>query len=153
MREETYVAFLLPMRLFTGWLFVTDALGKLTTGWILQNRLQSTLEQWIREGKPYEFFLPFLHKTVLPNASLFGWAIGAGELLIGAALMVGLFSRISALFGLALVVGYLLAHGDAVGPNSSVLLAVILFTFVLASPGRVLGLDAMLRGKIPRFLR
>ena len=37
-------------------------------------------------------------------------------------------------------------------PGNALLMAAIMFTFVLAPPGRVMGLDAALRARLPRWM-
>jgi thiosulfate dehydrogenase [quinone] large subunit len=74
------------------------------------------------------------------------------ELLVGAALLAGLFTRVAAAWGLFLVTFYLLARGDGAEPNPTAPFLVILVTLMLTHTGRALGLDAALGEKFPRWL-
>jgi thiosulfate dehydrogenase [quinone] large subunit len=152
MDEQTRIAFLLPLRLFCGWVFLNAGLGKLAGGWLVKPELTTTLLGWIREGKPYSFYVPFLRAVVLPHAHGFAYLISFGELLVGAALLAGLFSRLAAFGGLLLVFNFLLARGDGIGVNGTMPFVVMTLTLMLTGPGRSLGLDAALRGRLPRWL-
>jgi uncharacterized membrane protein YphA (DoxX/SURF4 family) len=70
-----------------------------------------------------------------------------GEITVGVCLLLGLCTRISAMVGLFIVVNYFLSiglpHGGAAMANQQIFL-IILTIFVLANPGRTLGLDGLL---------
>ncbi|HZS41936.1 MAG TPA: DoxX family protein [Polyangia bacterium] len=152
MREQTWVAALVPMRIVTGWLFLMASLQKLMGHWLDEPKLQGILEGWIKEGRPYGFYAPFLAHVALPHAKLFSCLIVGGELSVGAALLAGLFTRPACTGGLLLVLNIFLGHGDGLSLNATALSLLILFTLLLTHPGRTLGLDAALRGKVPRWL-
>ena len=61
-------------------------------------------------------------------------------------------SRWAALGGLILTLNYMLARGDGIGPNPTSPFVAICFTLMLTQPGRALGIDAALRGKVPSWL-
>lgn len=146
------IAYLLPLRLFAGWVFLMEALGKLTSGWIPGGKLAVIVGGWLREGKPYSFYAPFLRDVVLPNAHGFSVTVVGGEMLVGSALLAGLFSRWAALGGLLLSLNYMLGRGDGIGPNPTAPFVAICLTLMLTQPGRALGIDAALRGKVPQWL-
>ncbi len=152
MREQTSVAALLPLRLVTGWIFLMEALSKLMGRWLVEPRLQPILDGWIHEGKTYSFYLPFLRGVVLPHVKLFSTLVVAGELTVGAALLAGLFTRWASAAGLFLVLNFMLARGDRIAPNPTAPMVLICLTLLLTPSGRTLGLDAALRGKLPRWL-
>jgi thiosulfate dehydrogenase [quinone] large subunit len=152
MRERILVVTVLPLRLFAGWVFLMEALSKLSTGWVQGGKLATLVGGWLQSGKSYGFYAPFLRTVVLPHASLFGWLVAGGELLVGAALLAGLFARWAALGGLVLTLNYLLARGDGAGANPTAPFVAICLTLLWAHPGRALGLDAALRGKVPDWL-
>jgi thiosulfate dehydrogenase [quinone] large subunit len=150
MREPSY-AFLLPIRLFAGWVFLTESLAKLSGDWVAQKKLTLIVGGWLREGKTYAFYVPFLREVVLPHADTFAWAIIAGELLVGAALLAGLFTRLAAFGGVLLVGNFMLARGDGAAPNQTAPFVAMLLTLMLTHAGRTLGLDVALRGKVPAW--
>ena len=63
----------------------------------------------------------------LPNAALFSYMVAFGELLIGVALIVGLFTRFSALMGVVMNLAYLFAGTTSTNPQ----LLVVGLTIVL----------------------
>jgi thiosulfate dehydrogenase [quinone] large subunit len=146
------IAYLLPLRLFAGWVFLMEALSKLSSGWVPAGKLAVIVGGWLREGKPYSFYAPFLRDVVLPNSHAFSLAVAGGELLVGSALLAGLFSRWAALGGLIMSLNYMLARGDGLGPNATSPFVFICLTLMLTQPGRALGIDAALRGKVPQWL-
>ena len=152
MGEQTRIAFLLPLRLFCGWIFLNTGVHELSGGWLHNDELSEILHTWLKDGKTYAFYVPFLRNVILPHAHLFACAISVSELLVGAALLAGLLTRFAALVGLVLVGNFLVGRGDGLAANGTAPLAVMLFTIVLTAPGRALGLDAALRGRLPRWL-
>ena len=83
----------------------------------------------------------------MPHSELFGYLIMIGEIAVGLCLLFGLFTRLSALIGLVMLVNYYLGPGMARGgymiAHQQVFL-IALALFVLANPGRTLGLDGLL---------
>ncbi len=152
MGEQTRIAFLLPLRLFCGWIFLNTGVHELSGGWLHNDELSQILQTWIKDGKTYSFYVPFLRDVVLPRAHLFACAISIAELLVGAALLAGLFTRLAALVGLVLVGNFLFGRGDGLTANGTAPLAVMMLTMMLTAPGRTLGLDAALGGRLPRWL-
>ncbi len=152
MREQTWVAALLPMRLVTGWLFLMASMQKLMGHWLDEPKLLGILQGWIKEGRPYSIYAPFLNAVVLPHVKVFTWLVVCGELSVGAALLAGLFTRPACVGGALLVLNFLLGHGDGLSFNSTALTLLILITLMLTHPGRTLGLDAALKGKVPSWL-
>jgi uncharacterized membrane protein YphA (DoxX/SURF4 family) len=79
--------------------------------------------------------------------------ITLGELAVGACLLVGLASRLASFLGLLLLGSITAASGQALAPpGNALLMAAIMFTFLIAPPGRVMGLDAALRARLPRWM-
>ena len=148
----TRIAFLLPLRLFCGWSLLNTGLKKVADGWLTRPELANTIDGWLREGKPYGFYAPFLRSVVLPHAHVFSILVSFGELCVGAALLAGLFTRFAAAAGVLLVTNFLLGRGDGIGANNTAPWIAMLLTLMLTSPGRTLGLDAALRGRVPRWL-
>jgi uncharacterized membrane protein YphA (DoxX/SURF4 family) len=152
MRPQTLIVYLLPLRLFAGWVFLMEALSKLSAGWVQSGRLAFLAGGWLKDGKTFSFYAPFLRDLVLPNAHTFSWLVVGGELLVGAALLAGLFARWAAVGGVVLALNYMLARGDGIGPNPTSPFVFICVTLMLTQPGRALGIDAALRGKVPSWL-
>jgi thiosulfate dehydrogenase [quinone] large subunit len=152
MRERVSLALLVPLRIYTGWVFMTAGLGKLFNHWLDRPQLASVLDGWIAEGKTYRFFVPFLRGVVLPHDKLFSVLVVVGEITVGVALLAGAFTRVTALVGFFLVTMFLLGRGDGISANSTAPFLFITLTLALTRAGRSLGLDAALAGKVPRWL-
>jgi uncharacterized membrane protein YphA (DoxX/SURF4 family) len=84
---------------------------------------------------------------VLPNITVFGPLVYLMELAIAVSLLLGLFSRTGALLGLLMGVNLWLGLYSADGewPWTYMFLVMIQAWFVIDPPGRVLGVDALLR--------
>lgn len=143
---------LLPVRLFVGWVFLRASLTKLSTGWLEEPRLAAVLEGWLKEGRTYAAYRPFLEAVVLPHAKLFSWLVCGGELCVGAALLAGLITRGAALGGVVLTASFMLARGDGADANQTAPFVAMTLALLLGHSGRTLGLDAALAHKLPRWL-
>jgi len=69
------------------------------------------------------WYATFLHSTVLPHLSTWSYAIVYGEMIVGAALIIGLLTGIAAFFGLFMNLNYMLAGTVSTNP--------ILFTIAI----------------------
>ena len=97
----------------------------------------------------YPWYKQFLLSYVVPHHELFGYLIMVGEIAVGACLLGGLLTRASAFIGLFMLVNYYLgpgmAHDGLILAHQQILI-IALAIFVLANPGRTLGLDGLLFG-------
>ncbi len=93
----------------------------------------------------------FVEAVVIPNFTLFAWLIFLAELLVGLSLLTGTLTRLGAAVGLLLALN--LGVGMLAVPNewpwSYVMLAMFHFLFLMTAAGRVLGVDALLRRRLP----
>lgn len=153
MAENRWGAPLLPIRLFVGWVFLRASLVKLGSGWLDQpHKLGPILEGWLRDGKPYAFYAPFLRGVVLPNEHLFAGLVTIGEISVGALLLAGLFTRAAALIALVLTLSFLLGRGDGAEANATAPFCIMALALLFGHSGRTLGLDAALADRAPRWL-
>jgi thiosulfate dehydrogenase [quinone] large subunit len=154
MDESSHVRLLalVPLRLFAGWALLKSGLGMVRAHWLTEPKLATEVGAWVERGAPFGWFVPFLKGTVLTHASLFSYLVVWGEILVGAALLVGLFTRLAALFGLAMAVSFVLAQGELPAATPAWAFVAICFTLLVTNPGRVLGIDQALRGRVPRWL-
>jgi thiosulfate dehydrogenase [quinone] large subunit len=143
---------LLPLRLYAGYSLGRAGLSKALGGWFHEPKLANTVSGWLSHGKPYEFYAPFLRSVVLPHDRVFTFLVVGGEVAVGLAMCLGLFSRAAAFGGLLLTSAFLLGQGDPIGANATAAFVAIFLTLLLTPPGRFLGIDAALRDRLPRFL-
>jgi thiosulfate dehydrogenase [quinone] large subunit len=74
-----------------------------------------------RGGASYGWWAGFLHNFVIPNASWIAKVIALGEVLIGIALILGLFTGLAALAGMLLNLTYMFSGSSGVNPAYVVL--------------------------------
>ncbi len=148
---QTHLLFLLPLRLCCGLSLCTAGFGKVASGWLTHPLLSARIEDWLTAGRTYRFFVPALHH-VLHHAQLASTAVAVTEMVAGAALLLGLFSRWAAFFGFLVMTGYLLAQGDGLGQGATAPLCAGLLSLTLCGSGRALGLDAALSGRVSSWL-
>lgn len=95
------------------------------------------------------WYAGFLQNIVMPNAVLWSRFVVIGELLVGAALILGLFTGIAAFFGGFMNVNYLMAGTVSTNP----MLFVVATWLVLAwKTAGWLGLDRWVLPRLGRFL-
>ncbi len=87
------------------------------------------------------WYLWFLNNVAIPHASLFSYLISFGELAVGIALVLGVFTGIAAFFGAFMNLNYLFAGTVSVNPF---LLLVELFLILAWRSAGWLGLDRWL---------
>jgi thiosulfate dehydrogenase [quinone] large subunit len=141
----------LPARLFAGWFFFKFGLDK-ATGGFGGAALRSTLQTWAAET-PYALYAAFLRAVAIPNAAIFAVLVTAGEILVGAALLAGAATRLSALVGLFLCLNYLFASGAPLASlERPVVFAVLCLTAFGTAAGRAAGLDYLLKSRLSRWI-
>jgi thiosulfate dehydrogenase [quinone] large subunit len=95
-------------------------------------------------GTPaYSWWGSFLHSFVVPNAGWIAILVAVGELVIGIALCLGLFTRIAALGSLALLFTYVMS-GTASVCAFYALFAIVILTFWRTSGW--IGVDGVVAG-------
>ena len=84
------------------------------------------------------WYAGFLQNVVLPNASLWSNVVAVGEVLVGLALILGIFTGIAAFFGCFMNFNYLLAGTVSTNP---VLLFLAIFLLLAWKTAGWIGLD------------
>jgi len=152
LKERTYLWYLSLLRIYIGYYLLSQGIRKYQRDfpkgdWIgRQIGDLATLDL-------YPWYKSFLQNYVVTHSELFGYLVMIGEIAVGACLLFGLFTRFAACIGLFMLVNYYLGPGMARGGAplaQQQTFIVSLAIFVLANPGRALGLDGLLftgRGK------
>ncbi len=141
----------LPARLYAGYFFLKFGLHKITTGFDGPT-LQKTLSGWAAEPH-YSFYMTFLTKVAMPHAGLFAFLVAFGELAVGVALLVGAATRLAAIVGIFMCLNFLFASGTAiVSTEGPVIFTLFLLTVYATAAGRALGLDQILKTRLPRWV-
>jgi thiosulfate dehydrogenase [quinone] large subunit len=152
MNERFPLAYLVPLRILFGLILVLEGWSKLQGGWLHGSALMATLSGWIEAGKPYHFFLPFV-EAARAHPKIFGSLVTLGELAVGISLLLGVLTRVGSFLGALMLFGIAFGAGQKLAPpGNALLMAAVCVVFVFAPPGRFLGVDARLRGRLPRWM-
>jgi thiosulfate dehydrogenase (quinone) large subunit len=100
------------VRILTGILFVAEGYGKVS-GRFVRGGFAGSAAAMRAEAWP--FWRSFLTSVVLPHAAAFSWVIALGELALGIALLLGLWTRIAASAGALLMLTILLGQSYVSG--------------------------------------
>jgi thiosulfate dehydrogenase [quinone] large subunit len=108
-------------------------------------------------GNPVGWYKDFLEGTVLSNPALWATLQTWGEVAVGIGLVLGLFTGLSALVGLFLVLNYGLAT-QWMSPGQQgfhVMLTTAMLMFLAARAGRAWGIDGLIlsTGRPKRWLK
>jgi uncharacterized membrane protein YphA (DoxX/SURF4 family) len=150
--ERVPLAYLVPLRLFFGLILVLEGWSKFQGDWLHGTPLLHTLDGWVDAHKPYLFFLPIVH-TAQKHPKIFGTLVTAGELIIGASMVLGILTRLSAFLGAVMLLSFACGAGQGpVPPGNALVMGAVFILFIFAPPGRVLGFDQALRPRLPRWM-
>ncbi len=145
--DNNFANFLIPLRLFLGISFVAAALDKLTDPQFFDVQASGYIGNQLAGFARQSPLGGFLTSVAVPNATLFGGMVVAGELAIGLGTLVGLFSRVAAIFGFILSMTLWLTSSWSVSPfflGSDLPYAMGWLTLALAGANVVWSLDGIL---------
>jgi thiosulfate dehydrogenase [quinone] large subunit len=134
------------MRVWLGIMWIQAGVAKLwgaeNPGFLHNNG--AAVAGFASHGAPaYTWWGSFLHNFVVPNAGSIAVLVAVGELAIGIALCLGLFTRIAALGSLALLFTYVMS-GTASVCAFYALIAIVILTMWRTSSW--LGVDGLIAG-------
>jgi uncharacterized membrane protein YphA (DoxX/SURF4 family) len=146
LRERTYLWYLSVLRIYVGYYLLAQGIRKYQREFPKGDWIGRQIGD-IGALDIYPWYRSFLQNYVVPHSELFGYLVTLGEIAVGICLLLGLFTRISACIGLFMLINYYLGPGMARGgaqlaQQQTFIIALVLF--VLANPGRTLGLDGLL---------
>jgi thiosulfate dehydrogenase [quinone] large subunit len=146
LRERTYLWYLAVLRVYVGYFMALEGIRKFQHDFPKGDWIGRQIGD-IATLEIYPWYKKLLLDYVAPHHELFGYLVMIGEIAVGACLLIGLLSRISALVGLFMWINYYLGVGMARGGMlraQQEIFIIALAIFVLAQPGRTLGLDGLL---------
>ncbi len=146
---DAKVAVLVPLRVGAGQFMLAQAMQQIAAGWLQQPLVMRHLES-VRSGE--HAVQAQLAELVLRYPMFWSVATCTGLLVLGLCLGLGLLARPAAMLAL---IGYLLCGlllGARLFDSGTVLLCLSLVSLSLVASGRVLGLDMLLRKRLPAWL-
>ena len=146
LKERTYLWYLSVLRIYVGYYILAQGIRKFLRDFPKGDWIGRQIGD-IATLDVYPWYRSFLQNYVVPHSELFGYLVMIGEIAVGACLLLGFFTRFSACIGLFMLINYYLGPGMARGgaPLAQQQTFIIaLAVFVLANPGRTLGLDGLL---------
>jgi thiosulfate dehydrogenase [quinone] large subunit len=146
LRERTYLWYLVLLRIYVGYYLSTQGYRKFQRDFAKSDWIGRQIGD-IASLDLFTWYKTFLQRYVVPHSELVGYLVTVGEITVGVCLLLGLLTRINAAVGLFMVANYYLAigmtRGGATAAQQQIYL-LLLAIFVLANPGRTLGLDGLL---------
>jgi uncharacterized membrane protein YphA (DoxX/SURF4 family) len=152
LKERTYLWYIALLRIYIGYYLLQQGIRKFQRDFPKGDWIGRQIGD-IATLPLYPWYKTFLQSYVVPHRELFGNLVMAGEILVGACLLVGLFTRFSAIVGLFMIVNYYLGPGMARGGAQLAqqqTFIVALIVILLSNAGGALGLDGLVfrgRGK------
>lgn len=128
------------IRIYLGYSWLTGGLGKLTGGGFdASGFLQGAVAQAGGDHPAVQgWWAVFLEQVALPNAGLFSFLVMWGEILVGIALILGVFTNFAALMGITMNFAFLFS--GTVSTNAQMVLLTVFILVAGANAGRY-GLD------------
>lgn len=127
------------IRIYVGYQWVTGGFGKVTGGFETSGFLQGAIAQAGGDNPTVQgWWAAFLETVALPNADLFSFVVAWGELLVGIALILGVFTNFASLMGITMNFAFLLS--GTVSTNAQMIILTIFLIIAGYNAGRY-GLD------------
>ena len=150
LKERTYLWYIALIRIYIGYYFLQQGIRKFQRDFPKGDWIGRQIGD-LATVDLYPWYKHLFTTYVVPHHELVGYLTMLGEICVGACLLTGLLTRLSAGVGLFLVLNYFFAIGLPRGGATLAqqqTFAVCLSVFILSGPGKVLGLDGFLfRGK------
>lgn len=155
-RNNRVVAGILTvLRIYIGYTWFMGGLGKVTGGsFDASGFIQGAIAQAGGDHPAVQgWWAAFLESVALPNASMFSFLVMWGEVLVGLALILGIFTNFAALMGVTMNFAFLFS--GTVSTNAQMVLMTVFLIVAGFNAGRY-GLDRwvvpFLRSRVP-FLK
>ncbi|MGE5849897.1 MAG: DoxX family protein [Candidatus Methylomirabilota bacterium] len=132
-------------RLYVGYWFLLTGIGKIKRGFLSDGALLPQLERFAA-GTPHAWYKAWLESIVIPHEHLFAALVALGETLAGAALLLGILTRVAAGTGIFMVGNFLFAKGwSTPGASHDKDFIILLLVVLIGGAGKHWGIDGWLR--------
>lgn len=125
--------FWLVLRVFVGYEFLMAGWGKVTEGWIGSDKISGFLGGALKKAATGEhpevqgWYAGLVNNIFLPNATLFSALVAVGEVLVGLALLFGIFTKFAAVNGAIMNIAFLAAGTSSSNPQMLVMQVAMVF--------------------------
>ncbi|MBM7600780.1 thiosulfate dehydrogenase [quinone] large subunit [Virgibacillus halotolerans] len=138
--NKVFAGVLAFLRIYIGYQWMTAGWGKITGGGFdAAGFLQGAIASASGENPAVQgWWATFLETVALPNADLFTFLVMWGELLVGVALILGIFTNFAALMGITMNFAFLFS--GTVSTNAQMVLITVFLIIAGYNAGRY-GLD------------
>lgn len=127
------------IRVYLGYTWIIGGWGKVTGGFDASGFIQGAIQGAGGENPVVQsWWASFLETVALPNAAMFSFMVAWGELLVGIALVLGLFTSFAALMGVTMNFAFLFS--GTVSTNGQMILLTVFLLVAGFNAGRY-GLD------------
>ena len=136
---------LFAARVFMGAFFLYEATNQLAKGWIGGDGLKNMLTSALRDNSIPGPYRSFLENVVLEHDQIFTLLVIPGEIAVGAALVLGVATRFTAVTALLMNVNFAIMNGVVTAGGLFDVLFIVLETVLLAFASRqALSVDGVL---------
>lgn len=144
-QPDTSLFWVALLRIMVGLLFITQWADNLAGGLYTSQGLEGLFNYFFSASdNPIDWYMAFINGVILPIAPFFTKFQLVAELLIGLALLVGLFTPLTSLFAAFFILNTFLASWGADWPWSYLTILSILGVIFFTRAGRSIGVDAWL---------
>jgi uncharacterized membrane protein YphA (DoxX/SURF4 family) len=142
---QTPMMWLALLRIMIGLMFITTWLSNLTKGLYTPDGLQNFFTNVFPQAQnPLSWYAAFIDTVILPIRTVFAPFQLVTEFLLGFALLLGVFTPLTSLFGIFFLINTFLATMGHDWPWAYLMPIGVLGVLFLARAGRAAGLDALL---------
>lgn len=137
--NKVFAGVLALIRIYIGYAWLSAGIGKITGGFDASGFLQGAIASAGGDHPAVQgWWAAFLEHVALPNAGLFTFLVMWGEVLVGIALILGIFTNFAALMGITMNFAFLFS--GTVSTNAQMVLLTIFLLVAGYNAGRY-GLD------------